>query len=194
MRRISLFLTGSVLLLLAACTSTPTSTRIELEVTDAVGEGQRYATKFQRASYRKSPGGLVDIVLESQEPSRVDPTQTITQLVYLRTTWVPIPGRTYMEATQIDSVLHYAMLTPPTGVRYDGAGFISYKPKKGSGDLAGRIESGTMAPAFRMGDAVEPFGPARLVGTFVAEENPREVVRVIQLMETEFTQPIASGQ
>ena len=89
-------------------------------------------------------------------------------------------------------MLKGASTTPPTGVRYDGAGFISYMMKKRSTTLKGYIESGTMAPAFRSGDAIEPFGPARFTGSFIAEENPREVVRVMQMMETEFTERIVA--
>ena len=166
-------------------------TRMELTAVNDEGVEENYFTRFQRASYRRGPAGLVELVLEAQHPSEVDPKQTITQLVYIKSYWTPIPGRTYMEATQINARVQYAMLTPPTGVRYDGSTFVSYKMKKRSGELKGRLESGNMSPKYRMGNATEPFGPARFEGTFRARENPRHVVEVLQILESQFTETIA---
>lgn len=168
--------------------------RVELSTLDDAGRTQNHYAEFQRASYRRSSGGLIELVLESDQPSKVDPKQVITQIVYIKSYWLPIPGRTYMEATQINAEIQYAMLTPPTGIRYDGAGFVSYKLKKGSDKLNGELESGTMAPRLRMGDATEPFGPARLQGKFKAENNPREVVKAVQLLQTQFKDKVATSR
>ena len=165
-------------------------TRIELSSVSAEGEIQEHYAKFDRASYRMSQDGLVELLLEAVRPAETDPTQNIRQLVCIKSHWLPIPGRTYMEASQINARVQYAILTPPTGIRYDGSAFVSYKLNKRNGELIGQIEGGHMAPRYRMGDAEPPFGPARFEGTFVATENAREVVAGMQQLAAQFTQPI----
>jgi len=165
-------------------------TRIDLTTFDQNGQVQRHYAEFRRASYRLSGGGTLELVLRSERPSNIDPTQTITQIVYLKSFWTPRPGTTFAEASQINARVQYALITPPTGVRYDGGGFISYSLKRRTREIVGKIESGTLSPRLRMGDAVEPFGTARFTGTFCATENPRDVVTVVQMLESQFSQPI----
>jgi hypothetical protein len=178
------------LVLLAGCRSTPTQTRIDLSTFDANGCPERHYTKFREAFYRMSPGGLVELVLQVERPSTIDPTQTISQVIYVKSFWNPQPARSYIEASQIDARVQYAMLTPPTGVRYDGSAMVTWRYDKNACKLAGWIESGTLAPRFRMGNAFEPFGPAGITGTFVAKENPGLVVNAAQALETQFSKPI----
>lgn len=164
-------------------------TRIDLTTFDQNGQAHNHYAEFRRASYKLSSGGALELVLRSERPSSVDPTQTITQLVYIKSFWTPRPGTTFAEASQINARIQYAIITPPTGVRYDGGGFISYSRKRRTNEMVGKIESGTLAPRLRMGDAIEPFGTARFTGTFCAQENPRDVVSVIQTLESQFSTP-----
>lgn len=168
-------------------------TRIELSSVNADGEIQRHYAKFDRASYRMSQTGLVEMLLETVRPAESDPTLNIRQLVCIKSHWLPIPGRTYMEASQINAQVQYAILTPPTGIRYDGSAFVSYELDKRTGELIGQIEGGHMVPRYRMGDAQPPFGPARFEGTFVATQNAREVVNGMQQLAAQFTQPITAA-
>jgi len=165
-------------------------TRIDLTTFDQSGQTQQHYAEFRRASYRKSHSGMLELVLRSEQPSSIDPTQTITQIVYIKSLWTPKPGITFAEESQINARVQYAIITPPTGVRYDGAGFISYSRKRHTGEIVGKIESGTLAPRLRMGDAVEPFGTARFTGTFCAQENPRDVVTTVQMLESQFSKPL----
>jgi hypothetical protein len=170
----------------SGCRQTPTRTRIDLTAY-AVGAGAReHYTEFRRAHYRLSPGGLIELVLQAERPSTVDPTQTINQVLYVKMFWNPQPGRSYVEATQINAHVQFAMLTPPTGVRFDGSAFVTYKLDEKTGKLTGWIESGSLQPRFRMGEAVEPFDSATFEGTFVAEDRPREVVQTAQMLEAQF--------
>ncbi len=185
---LGLLLVAGCGLLVAGCGTS--GGRLDLTTYNEQGRPQRHYTEFRRAFYRWGPGGTVDLVLRAERPSSVDPTQTITQVVYVKSFWSPRPGTTFVEATQINARVQYAMLTPPTGVRYDGAAFVSFKLDKHSGRLTGEFESGSLSPRLRMGDAVEPFGPARFTGTFSAEENPRDVVNAVQTLEGQFSKRI----
>jgi hypothetical protein len=177
--------------LVIGCEAPVRQTRLELTVFGQDGRRQHHYADFGEAYYQLS-GGTLELVLRSERPSSLDPTQTITQILYLKTFWQPMPGTTYVEASQINARVQYAMLTPPTGVRYDGGAFVSFRINKRTGELTGRIESGSLAPRFRMGDAVEPFGAARFTGTVRATERPREVVNTLQMLESQFSQPIES--
>jgi len=173
------------LALLAGCG--PKGTRIELTTFDEMGVPQHYHAEFERAYYRRSASDTLELVLRSEQPSSVDPTQNITQIVYVKTLWTPIPGTTYAEATQINARIEYAMLTPPTGIRYDGTAFVYYKTDRKTGEVVGTIEAGTLSPRYRMGNAADPFGACRIEGTFRARKNERVIVDTLQMLETQFS-------
>ncbi len=191
--RTSLYLTVvSAIALATGCGAE--RTRVDIRTYDEAGQEQQHFSAFNHASYRLSPGGLLELVMRAERASTIDPTQTITQIVYLKTFWTPRPGTTYIEETQINARIRYALLTPPTGVRYDGAGFLTYKRDGSTGDLVCHLESATLAPRYRMGEAVEPFGSARLSGTVRATEDPRDVVTTLQMLDAQFREEIPSVQ
>lgn len=181
---------GCALLAVAAGCG-PQTTRIELTTFDDAGTASRHYTEFSRASFKWTSDHRIELVFRSDQPSQVDPTQTITQIVHVQMFWNPRYGVTYAESTQVNARVQYAIVTPPTGVRYEGGAFVTYKLDKQTGEAVGKIESGDLMPRSRMGNAIEPFGPARVTGTFRAIENPGEVVRVLQQVEAMFRQPVA---
>jgi len=182
----------AVLLCAAGCQS-PKVTRIELTTFGTDGESQLHYSNFTRASYRLSAGHTLELVLRTERPSSLDPTQTITQIVYVKNFWKPIPGTTYADGSQINARVQYALLTPPTGVRYDGSAFVYYRFDRRTGQLVGTLEEGTLSPRYRMGDAVDPFGPCRFSGTFFASEDPGDVISAIQMLDSQFYQPIETN-
>jgi len=165
---------------------TPRTTRLDLTTLDEQGRAAGHFTEFSRAWFQQADNGIVELVLRCDSPSRVDPTQTITQVAYFKGFWHPRPGVTYADSTQVNARAQYAVLTPPTGVRYDGGAFVSYRIDKATGRLVGWIESGNLKLRYRMGDAVEPFRVATIRGTFVAECNPAQVVNTRQMLQTHF--------
>src|SRR5437870_428676 len=172
----------------SGCASRNRVPRVEFTTYDENGDCETRLAHFSRAAYRASPGGLLAIVMEGESPSSIDPTQTIRQIVYVKTLWYPQPGRTYVEATQMDATMMYAVLTPPTGVRYDGSAMLTYKWNSTGKEIRARIESGTLAPAYRMGEAIEPFGPSRFLGEATVYEDPGQVVKTLQFLKTQFSE------
>jgi hypothetical protein len=179
--------TGCVLLVLAGC-QIP-STRIQLTTYDETGKEQHHYADFKRVAFMITPDGLLELAMRSEQPSSLDPTQTITQLVHMKQVWRPQPGRTAVQSTQIDAVVRYAILTPPTGVRYDGSAFVFSMIKKDANTITGQIESGRLGLAYLMGDAAPPFGPARLVGPFRAARNEAEVMEISRQLDLLFSKP-----
>lgn len=193
MRAAPLVLIPIAAVFLAGCdASQAKQTRIELTTFDDDGNAQRHFADFTVACYRQSGSNRVEIVLRAEQPSRIDPRQTITQIVHIREFWNPRPGVTYADSSQRNVRIQYAVLTPPTGVRYDGAGFVTYRIDRGTGELTGRIEAANLRPAYRMGDAVAPFGPALITGTIRARHDPGRVVRAIPLLNAPFQSPIVT--
>lgn len=173
------------LLTAAGCTGliAPTETRLELVTFDPQGRQEHYAD-FSQAYYAQNAAGLLELLLISEKPSTIDPTQMIRQIVLIREFWNPRPGKTYANATQTNASVSYAMLTPPTGVRYEGGAFLTYRME--GNQAAGWIESGNLKPRYRMGGAVEPFGPATFKGTFRARENAARIVEMRQELDALF--------
>jgi len=172
----------------AGCQAAPT--RIDLVTYDPDGSAQRHYADFQEGYYRLTSNGGIELALRCEQPSQKDPTQTITQVVYLKAFWIPRPGKTFAEPSQLNAHLYYAVWTPPTGVRYDGAGFATFHLDSSSAILTGRIESGILSPRFRVGNAAEPFGTARFTGRFQAREDPGRVIALLQKLESEFSRPL----
>ena len=174
-----------VLAVLAGCSSQ--ATRLILTTYDETGREQHHYADFNRVAFLLNPSGLLELGMRVQQPSKTDPTQTITQLIHIKEVWKPQPGRTAVESSQINVELRYAILTPPTGVRYDGAGFVFAKVAKDAKTVTGEIESGRLAPAYRMANAALPFGPARFTGTFRAVNNPGEVIDIARQLDLLFS-------
>ncbi len=174
---------------LTGCSSE--STRLHLTTYDDGGREQHHYADFSRVAFLVNPSGLLELGMRVEQPSKMDPTQMITQLIYLKEVWKPQPGRTAVEKTQVNVQVEYAILTPPTGVRYDGAGFVFAKIAKDTRTVSGQIESGRLAPSFRMGNAAMPFGPARFTGTFRAANNPGEVMEIARQLDLLFSKTAA---
>jgi hypothetical protein len=170
---------------LAGCSSQ--ATRLILTTYDETGREQHHYADFNRVAFLVNPSGLLELGMRVEQPSKTDPTQMITQLIHIKEVWKPQPGRTAVESSQINVELRYAILTPPTGVRYDGAGFVFAKIAKDAKTVTGEIESGRLAPAYRMANAALPFGPARFTGTFKAVNNPGEVIEIARRLDLLFS-------
>lgn len=189
-RRMRRGATWAVLLAgLAGCS--PESTRLHLTTYDEAGRERHHYADFNRVAFLTNPSGLLELGMRAEQPSKLDPTQTITQLIHIREVWRPRPGHTPIDSTQINVEVRYAILTPPTGVRYDGAGFLFAKIAKDGRTVSGQIESARLAPSYRMGDAALPFGPARFSGPFRAVNNPGEVIEIARQLDLLFSKTAA---
>ncbi len=168
----------------------PKGTRLEFTTFGRDNTSRQFYGEYTEAYYRQMGNGTIELLLRAEAPSSLDPKQSITQLIYLKTFWKPRPGVTAAEPSQINAHVQYAMLTPPTGVRYDGSAFLLGHKDRSSGEYVGRIESGTLIPRYRMGNAAEPFASAKFIGGFRATENPRKVLQGLHTLQNEFKERI----
>jgi len=132
------------------------------------------------AYFAQAADGGLDILLNWKQPTQTDPTQEIQQVVFAHAFWTPRPGTTRANASMLNATLRFMILTPPTGVGYSGAGFLTFAVSRDGTVLDGTIESGELTPTTLAGGAKAPFGPARISGRIRAEQDRRQVVRLLQ--------------
>jgi len=135
----------SLIFLLRGCGSG--SSRVEITTFDEHGKGQLHFAEFivVRIACRRVGigGGDADGTAEHGRSTANHHAGFVLQYIL-----EPAAGTTYVEATQIDAQAEYALLTPPTGVRYDGSAFITWHLDRRKSTLRGKIESGTLAPRY----------------------------------------------
>jgi len=170
-----------LLVVLCGCQEKPT--RMELTTFRDPRYPETWAATFQEGYYRRAEHGNVDIVLRSTQPAEKDPTQTIEQIVHIRTLWRPIPGKTLAESSMINALISYVILTPPTGISYDGSGFVSFSLRWRSDEIRGQIEQAELRPRRRCGGAADPFGPVQLRGEFSARPDGPRVLKALHRIE-----------
>ncbi len=175
-------LAGTAMLGWAAGCGTPPN-RIYIQTFSEPAAPRKYLTDFTEAYFARSADGGVDILLRWNEPAQADPTQYTEQIVHAHSFWTPVLGTTRAEASMINASLRFMILTPPTGVGYEGAGFLSFQINRAGDTLEGRIESGELSPRQVAGGAKEPFGPARIEGRIRAVNNRRQLLRLLHEAE-----------
>lgn len=116
----------------------------------------------------------------------------VSQLIHLQVFWQPVPGTTFAESTQTNATIIYCLTMGRNTIAYRGAGFVYYTKSRDGSKIEGRIESSDLVPTDYMNEPVDLFGPCRLEGTFVAYENRRAVVDVIQRLRKSIGPPGAS--
>jgi hypothetical protein len=167
----------------------PPPNRIYIQTFDEPLAPKKYNTDFAEAYFGKAADGGLDILLRWKQPTQADPTQDIEQIVHAHAFWTPVLGTTRAEASMINATLRFMILTPPTGVEYDGAGFVTFKVDRTGNILDGRIESGELVPRQAVGGARKPFGPARISGRIQATQNRRQILRLLHEADLNLRSP-----
>ncbi len=168
-------------LVLVGCAPPPN--RIYIETFNEPLAPKKYTTDFTEAYFGRSADGGLDILLRWKQPTQADPTQEMEQIIHAHAFWVPVYGTTRAEASMLNTTLRFMILTPPTGVGYQGAGFLTFTIDRAGQNLDGRIESGELAPRQAVGGARKPFGPARISGRVRAVQDRRQLLRLLQEAE-----------
>jgi hypothetical protein len=139
------------------------------------------AERFDEALCSTDSRGEWDIVLHSLHPAQRDPRQSIEQILHLSLFWKPVPGTTYVESSQTNALMTYALLSGPTAISYEGAGFV-YLTQDRSGGISGRIESGTLSPTRRVGEPNDLLGTCKLTGEFKGRIDRSRVSELTSLL------------
>jgi hypothetical protein len=122
-------------------------------------------------------------------PLKVE-TTFMSQVVHIRVFWRPRPGTTYAESSQTDASILYCLITGDSAISYEGAGFVYFTQSYDNQTITGQIESATLVPVRTVGEPIDLFGPCRLQGYFVAHQDRRRVVSIIQQLRKTLGSPV----
>jgi hypothetical protein len=169
----------------------PRDTRFEILDFRSGAQTVAYFEEFDECYYRVDSAGNVDVVARRERPRTGDPDQTLVQLLHVRTFFTPLPGHTNIESTMINTTVSYLIVSGATGASFEGGGFVSFnEPPRarrvfsvGPGVLTGRLESSSLSPQRRRGDAPHIFQRAAVTGRFRAIEDQRQVVKLLNDMQ-----------
>lgn len=173
-------------LLLAVLGCRATTSRFQIIDHRADGTHDRYHETFPEGWYDTDGAGNLDLILRRSQPSENDPSQTITQMVYIRSIWRSIPGRTVAERTQINAAVSYVILNEGAGTTFEGAGSVFFEENRGREILRGELELATLRPMRRLDRGQPLFERAELAGEFVAARDRRRVIRLKNDIDRKF--------
>lgn len=147
---------------------------------------ERFHETFDEAWYDVDGAGNVDLVLRRSQPREGGRDDSVVQLVYVRSFWRSIPGRTVAERTQLNGVVTYGVISGGLGATFEGAGsvFFVHDPKKG--ELTGSLDLARLKPARELTPGSAVFQRVELSGTFVARHNPSRTVALRHQLEQTF--------
>jgi hypothetical protein len=171
---------AAVLLILAAAGCRPPVTKLRVE-SHRPGEPPRELVEtFDTCAFYWNNRGDLDLVLRRRQPSAVEADAEMVQVFWAHVLWKPVPGTTYAERTQTNATFVYALLDADRAISYEGAGFLYLTLDRSERTLTGAVESGTLAPVRRSGDAVDLLGQCLISGEFEARRDARTVVATLE--------------
>lgn len=135
---------------------------------------------FDTSSFYWNNRGDLDIVLRKRQPSAIESGGELVQIFWAHVLWKPVPGTTYAERTQTNATFVYALLDVDRAISYEGAGFLYVSLDRGEAKMSGAVESGTLLPTRRAGDAVDVMGQCLIGGEFVAQRDARRIVESLE--------------
>lgn len=168
---------GLIGFLLVGCQRPVPSLRIDSHRTD--GTTERFATTFDPGAYHTDGRGNLDVVMQATAPSSREQGAMLRQVFWLHVFWKPVPGTTFVERTQTNTRMTYALIDVDQAICYEGAGFATLQFDGAGGTLRGTIESGTLVPTRVVGDAPDLLGACLVSGSFVAERGDSRVVATL---------------
>lgn len=128
---------------------------------------------------------------DAPAPPMKTETTMMSQFVHIRVFWRPLPGTTYAESSQTDASIVYCLITGDDAISYEGAGFVYFTQSYDKQTITGQVESATLVPVRMVGAPVDLFGPCRLQAYFVAHQDRRRVVSVLQQVRKSLGRPVA---
>ncbi len=174
----------TLMLLLPACAARESA----FDIVDyrRPGVQEHYRERFDEAYFDIDEHGNADVVLRRNSPDVEHPSQSITQVIHIRSLWRSIPGTTVAHSTQINGTIRYHVLAGRLGATFEGTGSVFFDLNRGGDTLTGSIDSALLRPKRRLVTGGDLFKKAELTGQFRAVRDPRRVVQVVNDMNRLF--------
>lgn len=147
---------------------------------------QRYTVRVPQACYDRDAAGNLRFAARTSSTLPDNPDAgRVDQYLWLRLTWVPIPGKTYDNPTAINCLIEYLIRTPTGQARYSGTGFAYPYHQRFSDAIRLAIERADLHLESRTGDIPDLLGNARLTGTLIARPDPATCTDIRRQMQIE---------
>lgn len=160
------------------------STRFRIVNYPADGGSASFHQEFDECYYCFDGHQNLEII--AKRASRTDNEVPTTQVVHIRTFWLPRPGITYAEPTMINATVSYQILVGPDGATFGGSGFLSFKEKLKKGILTAHLELSSLSPQRRVGQGERLFERATLEGELFANRDRQKVLEIVNQMSRTF--------
>lgn len=182
--KMSTLIISSSVLFLSACAVRESA----FEITDyrEPGVEETYRETFDEAYFDIDEHDNVDVVLRRCSPDEEHPSQTITQVIHIRSFWRSIPGTTVAHPTQINGTVRYHIVAGRLGATFEGTGSVFFEPDRSGDTLTGSLDLALLRPKRRLATGGDLFTKAQLTGHFRALRNPRKVVQLVNDMNRLF--------
>ncbi len=150
---------------------------------------QRYTVRFAEACYDRDAAGDLRFAARTTSQDPQDGRGRVEQYLWLRLTWVPIPGKTPDNPTAINCLIEYLIRTPAGQARYVGTGYAyPYRQRFGKA-IRLSIERAELRLDQRRGEIPDLLGHARLTGTLIARPDPATCTDLRRQMQIEPLSP-----
>ncbi len=130
--------------------------------------------------------GHQNLEIIASRTSRTDGNVPTTQIVHIRTFWLPRPGVTHAEPSLINATVSYMILAGPDGATFGGSGFFSFKENRKKGSMTGLLELSSLSPQRRVGQGERLFERATLQGELTAVRDRARALAIANEMERLF--------
>jgi hypothetical protein len=147
---------------------------------------ERFEETFPEAWYDVDASGNIDIVLRRETPGAVDRSDTVLQLVHMRTFWRCIPGITVAHRTQINGTVTYGILNGSLGATFEGSGSVFVDLGEKGAPLTGTLELARLRPVRQLVEGTAIFNKVELTGRFEAAFDPGKTVALMNELERTF--------
>ncbi len=182
--RAALLAAGLGVLLGCGCRRSDTALRIDSYRNPSVPK--TYRVRFAQTCYDRDAAGDLRFAAHTRSTLPDDPDAgRVDQYLWLRLTWVPIPGKTYDNPTAINCLIEYLIRTPTGQARYSGAGYAYPYRQRFSDAIRLSIERADLHLESRTGNVPDLLGNARLTGTLIARPDPATCTDIRRQMQIE---------
>ncbi|HUU83246.1 MAG TPA: hypothetical protein VM243_07050 [Phycisphaerae bacterium] len=166
----------------------PRSTKFFIDDHRDGASATRYFEAFPECYYCIDAHKHVDIVGLRRTGGDTDNpgTEPAVQVIHIRQVWEANPGTTFAEESMINATVNYMIVGPEGGMSFEGGGFVSHRENRHETELTGKLESSALTPLRQAGAGSDLFERVAVTGTFVAQRDKRQVVRILNEMKRLF--------
>ena len=156
-----------VLACLSGC-GRPAPTGLVLTSYKDPDQPQVYTINLDSCAYYQDAGGDYHFAGRDVHVSDQPDGGEIQQLLHVHVFWRPIPGKTFDNASSIDAIYRYVLITPHGVAVYRGTGYVYPRQRRFSDRIRLEVDSGRLSLVGKSTGQADIIEAARLHGILEA--------------------------